>query len=142
MPMFAHGSFRRFSPLLVLGSLLMAGCPSQDGGKVEKEEVIEESGPVVGEGMASFYSDKLEGRKTASGEPYDPKKMTCAHRKLPFGTVLAVERLKNGKVARCTVNDRGPFHEKRIIDVSRAVAEAIDLDGVGKVRLRKVADPD
>lgn len=98
-------------------------------------------GPVFEEGIASYYSDKLAGRKTASGEPYEPSKMTCAHRKLRFGTVVEVERKKNGKKARCTVNDRGPYAKARIIDLSRAVAEALDIEGVAQVRLREVSLP-
>lgn len=100
-------------------------------------------GSVFQEGLASYYNDKLAGRKTASGAPYNPRKKTCAHRKLKFGTVVEVERKSNGKRVRCVVNDRGPFSKKKIIDLSRAAAEEIGLirAGVAKVRLRKVGNP-
>lgn len=94
------------------------------------------AGPVIETGIASFYSDALEGRPTASGEPYDPSAATCAHRELPLGTVVQVERSKTGEVARCRVNDRGPYHEGRIIDLSRSVAESLGIEGIAKVSLR------
>lgn len=88
-------------------------------------------------GRASYYSDKLHGRKTSSGEPYDKRAFTCAHRSLPFGTHVRVENLANGKSVVVKVNDRGPHGGKRIIDVSRAAAEALDMirSGTATVRL-------
>ena len=69
------------------------------------------------------------GHTTASGQPYDPDGFTCAHRTFPFGTHLHVTF--RGKSAECVVNDRGPFHPNRQLDVSRGVARAIGLIGVG-----------
>lgn len=88
---------------------------------------------------ASYYSDNLAGNSTASGEPYDPAKLTAAHRTLPFGTKLRVVREGRGEVV-VTVNDRGPFIDGRVIDLSRAAAEKVDLitDGVGDVCLYEV----
>ena len=69
---------------------------------------------------ASFYANSLSGRPTASGERYDPKKLTAANRSLPFGTCLRVARIDNGKSVVVKVNDRGPFgHRSRILDLSR-----------------------
>ncbi|MFZ5515886.1 MAG: septal ring lytic transglycosylase RlpA family protein [Candidatus Zhuqueibacterota bacterium] len=86
---------------------------------------------VVGEpqtGKASYYGDKFQGRKTASGELYDREKMTAAHRTLPFGTICRVTNVLNGKSVEVRVNDRGPFSKNRVIDVSyRAMSE---LDGI------------
>jgi rare lipoprotein A len=87
-------------------------------------------------GLASYYADSLAGRSTASGEPYDPKKKTCAHRRLKFGTVVDVEVLATGLRATCRVNDRGPFVRGRIIDLSRAVAEDLDMIEAGVVKVR------
>lgn len=86
-------------------------------------------------GEASYYSDKLAGRSTASGEPYDPAKLTAAHRTLPFGTRLTIVREDTGRKVRVVVNDRGPYTAGRIVDLSRAAAEKIDLvaDGVAEV---------
>jgi len=93
-------------------------------------------------GMASFYSDKLQGRMTASGETYDKLKMTAAHRSLAFKTKIKVTNLENKKSVLVLVNDRGPFVEGRIIDLSRAAAEKLDFidKGVVKVRVEVVED--
>lgn len=89
-------------------------------------------------GLASFYSDSLAGHKTASGEPYDPAAFTAAHPNLRFGIRLVVTNPANGKAVTVRVNDRGPFVEGRILDLSRAAADAIGLTevGVGPVEVR------
>lgn len=77
-------------------------------------------------GRATYYL--FTGRKTASGEIMRPEKLTCAHRTLPFGTMLKVTNKKNGKSVIVKVNDRGPFGGKnKIIDLSKSAAEAIDM---------------
>lgn len=78
-------------------------------------------------GQASYYSDKLHGRKTASGERYNKKAMTAAHRKLPFNTVVKVTSTRTGKSVVVRINDRGPFTKGRIIDLSRAAAERVGM---------------
>ena len=75
-------------------------------------------------GVASYYSDEYAGKKTASGDLYDPVKMTAAHKTLPFGTVVEVENLENGKKVIVMINDRGPVADGRLIDLSRSAAEA------------------
>jgi rare lipoprotein A len=89
------------------------------------------------EGKASFYSDKFKGRNTASGEKYDPTKLTAAHRKLPFGTCILVTNLSNDSTIVLRINDRGPFIKGRIVDVSRIAAEKLNfyLKGVTSVRI-------
>ncbi len=82
-------------------------------------------------GQASYYADSLAGNNTASGEPYDPKKMTAAHKTLPFDTMLRVVRKDTGDEVEVRVNDRGPFTPGRIIDLSRAAAAKIDLVTAG-----------
>ena len=93
-------------------------------------------------GLASFYSDLFQGKPTASGELYDTDKMTAAHKTLPFGTTIKVTRLDNGKSVKVTVNDRGPYISGRIVELSRAAAEKIDLvkDGVTRVKVEVVSD--
>jgi rare lipoprotein A len=87
-------------------------------------------------GLASVYSDKLEGRKTASGEHYDPEALTAAHKTLPLGAEVSVTRLDNGKSVRVKINDRGPNVDNRIIDLSRRAATALGLrTGVTRVRV-------
>lgn len=78
-------------------------------------------------GKASFYGSEFNGRKTANGEIYDETALTAAHRTLPFGTVLRVTNLQNGLSVIVRVNDRGPFHPNRVIDLSKNAAEEIDL---------------
>lgn len=75
--------------------------------------------------IASYYHDKFNGRKTASGEIFYNSKMTAANRTLPFGTMLKVTNLRNGKSVIVEVNDRGPFHSSRAIDLSKAAFKAI-----------------
>mgnify|MGYP000025202008 CR=1 FL=1 len=91
-------------------------------------------------GQASYYSDRLAGRSTASGEPYDPKELTAAHRTLPFGTIVRVWRPKNNRAVEVRINDRGPHTKGRILDLSRRGAEEIGLvrDGVDDVVLTVV----
>lgn len=82
-------------------------------------------------GNASYYSDKLHGRKMSNGQPYNRDSMTCAHRKLPFGTMLKVKNLKNGKEVVVEVTDRGPFSRKFIVDLSRAAARQLGIIAAG-----------
>lgn len=90
-------------------------------------------------GVASWYGEPHDGRPTASGEIFDMRAMTAAHRTLPFGTELKVENLDNGRWARVRVNDRGPFVKGRILDVSRAAARALGMLGTGTAHVRLVA---
>ncbi|KQR93533.1 hypothetical protein ASG01_10185 [Chryseobacterium sp. Leaf180] len=82
---------------------------------------------------ASYYHSKFNGRKTASGEIFDNNKLTAAHRSLPFGTEIKITNLKNGKEVIVEVNDRGPFHSSRVLDMSRAAFAAIANPSEGKV---------
>lgn len=93
-------------------------------------------------GIASFYADKFEGRKTANGEIYYHAKMTAAHRTLPFGTVVKVTNLDNNKYVVVRINDRGPFVDNRIIDLSKSAAEKLGFieKGLAKVRVEAIAN--
>jgi rare lipoprotein A (peptidoglycan hydrolase) len=89
-------------------------------------------------GEASYYGRAFAGRKTASGETFEPARFTAAHRSLPFGTVLRVTRVGTRSVVYVRVNDRGPFGKKRrILDLSEAAAGELDMlrDGVCEVRI-------
>ena len=81
----------------------------------------------VGRGMASWYGARFHGRPTASGEKFDMHQFTAAHRTLPFGTVVRVRSLVNGRTVEVRINDRGPYIGKRMIDLSRAAAKALGL---------------
>jgi rare lipoprotein A len=95
-------------------------------------------------GDATWYGGKLAGHRTASGERFDPRQMTAAHRRLPLGTWVEVTRIDTGRRVRVRINDRGPFgHEGRVIDLSRAAAETLDMRkiGVARVEIRVVSGP-
>jgi rare lipoprotein A len=79
------------------------------------------------EGLASWYGEPYNGRVAASGETYDMEELTAAHRTLPFGTTVRVNRLDNGASVVVRINDRGPIPEDRIIDLSRAAARQIGM---------------
>src|SRR5277367_4830658 len=87
-------------------------------------------------GTASWYGQQFQGRKTASGEPYDMRDLTAAHPSLPLGTFVKVTNLRNGKAVVVRVNDRGPFVDDRIIDVSYNAARALGFKERGLQRVR------
>ncbi len=107
---------------------LLAACAHP--GRRPAEERVET-------GLASFYSDALQGRRTASGAPYDGRALTCAHRTLPFGTRVRVTDVETGRSVVVTVTDRGPYADGRIVDLSRAAARALGIleRGLARVRL-------
>ncbi len=91
-------------------------------------------------GKASFYNDRFHGAKTNSGEKYDMNAFTAAHRDLPLNTKIKVTNLKNNKTVVVRINDRGPFHHVRILDVSKAAAKELDMisQGVANVTIEVV----
>lgn len=99
--------------------------------------------PYVAEGIASWYGRKFHGQRTSSGEPYDMYAMTAAHPTLPIPSYVRVTNLENGKSVVVRVNDRGPFHSNRLIDLSYSAAYKLGLirKGSGRVRVESI-DPD
>ncbi|MFC0204175.1 septal ring lytic transglycosylase RlpA family protein [Novosphingobium soli] len=97
--------------------------------------------PIAG-GVASYYGRHLKGARTASGARYAPDALTAAHRTLPFGTQVQVTNPANGESVVVTINDRGPFHGNRVIDLSDAAADQIGISrkGSGRVELAVFAD--
>ena len=97
----------------------------------------------VEQGLASWYGPGFTGKRTASGERFVPCRRTAAHLTLPFGTRLKVTRLDNGRKVRVRVNDRGPYVDGRIIDLSRGAACALGMirDGVVEVQIEVVKYP-
>lgn len=91
-------------------------------------------------GKASFYADKFEGTPTASGEKYRHNKLTAAHKTLPFGTRVKVTNLANNESVEVIINDRGPYVESRIIDLSRSAAEKLGFvnQGLAEIRLEVI----
>jgi peptidoglycan lytic transglycosylase len=125
-------------------AVLAAGC----GGKKKGTPMLALAPQAVlgatEEGVASWYGNPYHGRRTSSKETYDMEKMTAAHRTLPFGTRVEVQNLDNGRDTEVRINDRGPFVEGRIIDLSRAAARTIQMLGPGtaRVRVKVVGLPD
>lgn len=139
---------------LILSSLLCA-CATTEASAVKKNIVSSDyvvngksystaqetdKKHYIAQGGASYYAKKFTGRRTASGEKYDPKLLTAAHRTLPFGTYVLVTNLQNKKQVIVKINDRGPFTKGRIIDLSRAAAAEIDMirSGVAKVKVEQL----
>jgi rare lipoprotein A len=95
-------------------------------------------------GLATWYGNAFASKKTANGERFDPKAMTAAHRRLPFGTWVDVRRPDTGRSIRVRINDRGPWGDSRkVIDLSRAAAQELGIvgQGVAPVELRIVRGP-
>lgn len=104
---------------------------------IEPPVEVEPAARPLGTGTASYYGRRFHGRRTASGAPFDMNAMTAAHRTLPFGSKVRVTNPGNGRSVTVTINDRGPFHGGRVIDVSRAAATELGLirRGHGTVEL-------
>src|SRR5215831_890135 len=110
--------------LVLLATLTsLAGCSKTSDRSQETIQV----------GIASWYGHPFHGRPTASGEIYDMEKMTAAHRTLALGTVVRVVNLDNKENVEVRINDRGPFVQDRIIDLSHAAAQAISMPGIANV---------
>jgi len=94
-------------------------------------------------GLAAVYSDKFNGRKTASGQKFSQSQLTAAHRLLPLGTNVRVTNLRNNKSVEVRINDRGPFHRSRVIDLSTAAATEVGMKktGIALVQLEVISKP-
>jgi len=101
---------------------------------------MNESRNFVERGLASWYGEKFHGRRTSSGETYDMYAMTAAHKSLPLPTYVEITNLQNGKKIIVKVNDRGPFHDNRVIDLSYTAAAKLDIlgKGTGLVEVRSI----
>jgi rare lipoprotein A len=122
----------------------VAPGPSRASGvppAIERQPAL--PGEYVEEGVASWYGVPFNGRRTSNGEIYDMHEFTAAHRTLPFGAVVRVTNLRNGKQTQVRINDRGPFVADRVIDLSLSAAQAIEMVGTGtsQVRLEVIAGP-
>lgn len=117
----------RFS---LLAALCLAACVRAPAAVPGREDQL------IGSGMASYYGAGLHGRLTASGERFDKGELTAAHRRLPFGTCVVVVNAQSGRSVRVRVNDRGPFVEGRVIDVSEAAARQLGMLEKGVIRVR------
>jgi rare lipoprotein A len=128
-----QGGARRSAPVA------QADPPLEEGPAETPAPAPAEARPAleVLTGRASYYSDRLAGRHTANGDVYDPSALTAASRDLPFGTEVRVVRVDTGASVIVRVNDRGPHRDhSRILDLSRAAAEALDMMSAGVIDIR------
>jgi rare lipoprotein A len=132
-------SLRRAAVLFLPALLFVAGCGSGSPRFTSKDRPDpasrEPSSSSQLEGVASYYADEFNGRKTASGEPYDMNDLTAAHRTLPFGTKVKVTNLDTGRSVVVRINDRGPFKDDRVIDLSLGAAKQLGLIALGTGRV-------
>ena len=134
---------RHYSRRLLLSALLLGACGKKRVKIASLPPLSTEAGQVIQRGLASWYGHPYHGRRTASGEIYDMEAMVAAHRTLPFQTWVRVRNLANNKTTDVRITDRGPFVGSRIIDLSHAAAQRIDLigPGVAEVELRVISAP-
>lgn len=119
----------RITFLFICLLLSCGGEPVQQPKPLTKQEVNElrKQANFLQEGVASFYGRRFHNRPTASGEAYDTLAFTAAHKSLPLNTKVQVMNIRTGKSVVVRINDRGPYHPKRIIDLSNAAAKSIGL---------------
>jgi rare lipoprotein A len=132
---------RRWAALTLLCAFIASGCTGSYPRFTAKEgRASRDPSSHQLAGIASYYADEFNGRRTSNGETYDMNALTAAHRTLPFNTKLRVTNLGNGRSTIVRVNDRGPFKDDRVIDLSLAAAKQIGLiaRGTSEVRLEVV----
>ena len=119
-------------------TILMTGCVASPRFTAAKDRQGEPqtSFEMNQEGVASYYADEYNGRPTSNGEIYDMNALTAAHNSLPFNTRVRVTNLANQKSVVVRINDRGPFKDNRIIDLSLAAAKQIAMIGPGTATVR------
>jgi rare lipoprotein A len=138
--------------LYCMATILLIGCASTPRFAERGERHSDERKPAVQteqpiqkgsgkilltlEGIASYYAHDFHGKQTSNGEIFDMNALTAAHRTFPFGTKVRVTNLENSKIVIVRVNDRGPFIEGRMMDLSMGAAKEIDLIRTGTTRVR------
>ncbi|MFC3106161.1 septal ring lytic transglycosylase RlpA family protein [Salinisphaera aquimarina] len=129
----------------LFATCVLTGCateraprPAPDSPAPPAESPTEDTRPVFQTGEASFYAHSFDGKRTANGETYSSKRLTAAHRTLAFGTRVRVTNVDNGRHVNVRINDRGPYAQDRIIDLSPRAAKRLGMteDGVATVELR------
>ena len=127
-----HVSPLAVEPLEIAGGPILTVLPPPP----PPEPAPEAEGEVIGAGQASYYGDELAGNRTASGERFDPEALTAAHRTLPLGSRIRVVNERTGASVIVRVNDRGPFADDRVLDVSKGAAREIGMIRRGTARVR------
>lgn len=127
---------------MAMSNVAVPGDGTADNGDIATEPADRPRVKFLGGGEASYYGRRFAGKRTASGERFSPRHLTAAHRTLAFGSRVRVTNKRNGKSVIVRINDRGPFHRARIIDLSNEAARRIGLlaRGRGQVELALLLD--
>ncbi len=123
---------KKTAPLAVAPVALVAATPVEE----VAAPLAPEAGELIGTGEASYYGQELAGNRTASGERFDPDALTAAHRTLPMGSRVRVVNERTGASVVVRVNDRGPFADDRVLDVSEGAAREIGMIRRGTANVR------
>ncbi len=131
---------RTVQSIVVAAAIVCAGVPAASA---DRSDPLHARAGAVQQGPVSWYGPGFAGRRTASGERFDPRELTMAHRTLPLGTKVKVINPRNDRSVIVRVNDRGPYKGDRVADLSRGAAERLGMvdDGVIEARLQVVALP-
>ena len=140
------GPHRIRSPLVGIAlTITLSSVPAAASASDPVDTAVADQAAAIGSdnqhGNASYYAKRFAGRKTASGERYDPKALTAAHRSLPMGTRLRITNPKNDRSVVVTVNDRGRLPKNRVVDVSSAAADALDMKKSGVTHVVTRVEP-
>jgi len=123
----------RLLPILLASIVFAGGCAPRKAPSATPASIAPQG---VETGQASWYGKAHQGHLTASGERFDMHALTAAHRTLPFGTIVRVTHLKSGRSVDVRINDRGPYHSGRIIDLSYEAARKLGIVGRGTARVK------
>jgi rare lipoprotein A len=117
--------------LLILQSCGIARVGSDRSASYTQPSTTSTTGRMLQSGVASWYGPNFNGKATANGEVFDMNDFTAAHRTLPFNTIVEVQNMDNGQTVTVRINDRGPYVDDRVIDLSRRAAREIDMENTG-----------
>lgn len=145
MKLYSLSSFTKLSIGLFLAALILQGCGIARVGSERPTSSSQpsrytpgETGRMLQTGVASWYGPNFHGKATANGEVFNMNDFTAAHRTLPFNTVVEVHNMDNGKSVAVRINDRGPYVDDRVIDLSRRSAREIDMENTGTANVQIV----
>lgn len=127
--------------ITLIAALAVTGCTSEfsgEQGKQTQQQAVNADAKSVHKevGEASWYGPGFQGKETANGETFDQKDMSAAHPTLPLGTKAKVTNLENGKKVEVRINDRGPYADDRVIDLSGAAAKKLGMKGDGTTQVK------
>jgi len=138
----SHHGLASWSALLLalMVTLWLVGCAAPHRSAPHHPTDDAPISGAIDAGLASWYGQRFQGRRTASGEAFDKSQLTAAHKSLPFGTRVRVHNLDNGRDVLVRINDRGPFKPGRVIDLSHAAAAEIGILQAGTARVAVYRD--